>query len=79
MRVLVIGSGSIGRRHHGNLGALGAEAELLSWREAGLAGAEAAMDRAQAVVGATATDIRRPLDEATAARGLPVYNEKPLA
>lgn len=79
MRVLVIGSGSIGRRHHGNLGALGAEAELLSWREAGLAGAEAAMDRAQAVVVATATDIRLPLVEAAAARGLPVYIEKPLA
>lgn len=79
MRVLVIGSGSIGRRHHGNLGELGAEAELLSWREAGLAGAEAAMDRAQAVVVATATDIRLPLIEAAAARGLALYIEKPLA
>lgn len=79
MRVLVIGSGSIGRRHHGNLSELGAEAELLSWREVGLAGAEAAMDRAQAVVVATATDIRLAVVEAAAARGLPVYVEKPLA
>lgn len=79
MRVLVIGAGSIGRRHHDNLGALGAEAELLSWREAGLSGALAAMDRAEAVVVATATDVRLPLIKAAAARGLPLYIEKPLA
>jgi predicted dehydrogenase len=39
----------------------------------------AAMTEAQAVVIATATDIRLPLIEAAAARGLPVYVEKPLA
>ncbi|MBP9181573.1 MAG: Gfo/Idh/MocA family oxidoreductase [Fuscovulum sp.] len=79
MRVLVIGSGSIGRRHHGNLGLLGASSTLLSWREAGLTGAQTAMDGAGAVVVATATDVRLPLIAAAAARGLPVYVEKPLA
>lgn len=79
MRVLVIGSGSIGRRHHDNLLALGAASRLLSWREAGLGGALAAMTDTQAVVIATATDIRLPLIEAAAARGLPMYIEKPLA
>ena len=38
MRVLVIGSGSIGRRHADNLAALGATPRLLSWREAGFDG-----------------------------------------
>lgn len=79
MRVLVIGSGSIGRRHHDNLQALGAASRLVSWRAEGLGGALAAMTDAQAVVVATATDIRLPLIEAAAARGLPVYVEKPLA
>jgi predicted dehydrogenase len=79
MRVLVIGSGSIGRRHHDNLQALGAESRLLSWREVGPAGACAAMGAAEAVVIATATDIRLPLIEAAAARSLPMYVEKPLA
>jgi predicted dehydrogenase len=79
MRVLVIGSGSIGRRHHDNLSALGASSRLVSWRDSGLGGALAAMTEAQAVVVATATDIRLPLIEAAAARGLPVYVEKPLA
>ena len=79
MRVLVIGSGSIGRRHHDNLRALGAEPRLLSWREAGLDGALAAMADAEAVVIATATSIRLPLIKAAAARGLPMYIEKPLA
>lgn len=79
MRVLVIGSGSIGRRHSDNLASLGAAVTTLSWREAGLSGALLAMDAAQAVVVATATDVRLPLIEAAAARGLPMYVEKPLA
>lgn len=79
MRVLVIGSGSIGRRHHDNLQTLGATSRLLSWRAEGLGGALAAMTDAEAVVVATATDIRLPLIEAAVARGLPVYVEKPLA
>jgi predicted dehydrogenase len=79
MRVLVIGAGSIGRRHHDNLQALGATSRLLSWREGGIGGALAAFDGAEAVVIATATGIRLPLIEAAAARGLPMYVEKPLA
>lgn len=79
MKVLVIGAGSIGRRHHDNLQALGASPHLVSWREAGLNGALAAMSEAKAVVIATATDIRLSLVEAAAARGLPMYIEKPLA
>jgi len=79
MRVLVIGSGSIGRRHAENLATLGAVPNLLSWRAAGLDGAVAAMDQAEAVVVATATDIRLPLIRTAAARGLPLYIEKPLA
>ena len=79
MRVLVIGAGSIGRRHSDNLASLGATVQLLSWRDAGLAGALAAMDAADAVVVATATDVRLPLISAAAARGLPMYIEKPLA
>jgi predicted dehydrogenase len=79
MRVLVIGSGSIGRRHAENLATLGAAPRLLSWREAGPDGARAAMDAVDAVVIATATDIRLPLIAEAAARGLAVYIEKPLA
>ena len=79
MRVCVIGAGSIGRRHHGNLQALGASSRLVSWREAGMGGALGALDGAEAVVVATATDIRLPLIQAAAERGLPVYVEKPLA
>lgn len=52
---------------------------MLSWRECGLAGALSAMDRAKAVVIATATNIRLPLIKGAAIRGLPVYVEKPLA
>ena len=79
MRVLVIGSGSIGRRHADNLAALGAAPVALSWRAAGFDGARAAMDGADAVVIATATDIRLPLIAEAAARDLPLYIEKPLA
>jgi predicted dehydrogenase len=79
MRVLVIGSGSIGRRHHDNLQTLGASSRLVSWRAEGLGGALAAMTDAEAVVIATATDIRLRLIQAAAARGLPMYIEKPLA
>ena len=80
LRVLVVGAGSIGRRHHDNLVTLGARAELISWR--GFS-AEALTDRlragADAVVIATATDVRLPLIAACAWAGVPVYVEKPLA
>jgi predicted dehydrogenase len=79
MRVLVIGAGSIGRRHHDNLTTLGASSRLVSWRDGGLDGVRAALDTSDAAVIATATDLRLPLIVEAAARNLPVYVEKPLA
>lgn len=79
MRVLVVGAGSIGKRHHENLKAHGADPRLISWRESGMGGARVAMKEAEAVVVATATDIRLQVIEAAAAHGLPIYVEKPLA
>ena len=78
MRIMVIGAGSIGQRHHGNLGGLGAEATLVPYR----AFQGAATLDAQALDGvviATATQIRLELVRLCAERGLPFYVEKPLA
>lgn len=79
MRVLVIGAGSIGRRHAENLGTLGARATLLPWRGTSAEGVAAALPGFDAAVIATATDIRLPLIAACAAAGVPFYCEKPLA
>ena len=80
LRVLVLGAGSIGRRHHENLTALGARAELLGWRGASLTDIDARLRSGfDAVVIATATDVRLPLVQLCANHGLPVYVEKPLA
>ncbi len=81
MKVLVIGAGSIGRRHAENLAMLGAAAELISWRGYG---AQMLADRlakgdVQGVVIATATQIRLELIAACAAADVPFYVEKPLA
>ncbi len=77
MRILVIGAGSIGTRHAGNLAALGCQVVHAGWRQAPdvpalLAGCDGA-------VIATATDVRLPLIAACAAAGVPFYCEKPLA
>lgn len=77
MRIAVIGAGSIGRRHHGNLATLGAEALLVPYREFRPDGAQ--LGGCDGVVIATATQVRRPLIALCAERGLPVYVEKPLA
>lgn len=77
----VIGAGSIGRRHHDNLGALGAESHLIGWRGLDLATLEAMVggaDRA-AVVIATASQVRLELIALCARLGVPFYVEKPLA
>lgn len=77
----VIGAGSIGRRHHENLTALGAQSRLVGWREIDLAGLEATLasvDSAAMVI-ATATQIRKELIAICARTGTPFYVEKPLA
>ncbi len=80
MRVLVIGTGSIGRRHAANLEALGAAAVPVSVRGAGLGGIERAIAGGpDGAVIATATDLRLPLVAACADAGLPMYVEKPVA
>ena len=80
LQVLVLGAGSIGRRHHANLATLGARSELISWREYSLSARERRLrDGVDAAVIATATNLRLPLIAACAAAGVPVYVEKPLA
>jgi predicted dehydrogenase len=77
MYIPVIGAGSIGRRHHENLRALGVHSDLLPWR-----GFDAAAFRqrpADAVVIATATQVRLELVDLCRDLGLPFYVEKPLA
>lgn len=79
VKVLVVGAGSIGRRHHDNLQTLGAVASLRGWRGYGAAGLRADLRDHDAVVVATATDVRAEVICAAADRGLPVYVEKPLS
>lgn len=78
MRVIVLGAGSIGQRHHRNLLALGARAELVPWRSLAPAWPESVLPGADAVVIATATAIREEIIAPCAARSIPVYVEKPL-
>ena len=82
MKVLVVGAGSVGRRHHENLLALGADATLVPYSE--LARTPAASDPDvlrtwNGAVVATATHVRREVIEPLAAAGVPLYIEKPLA
>ncbi len=79
MRVVVIGAGSIGRRHAANLATLGAEPVLVPWRDCGEQGLAHAVAGCDAAVIATATDIRLAPIAACAAAGVPFYCEKPLA
>ncbi|MEZ5778338.1 MAG: hypothetical protein R3E44_08250 [Paracoccaceae bacterium] len=77
MRLLVIGNGSIGRRHAANLETLGAQVTHLPYRAFHQGAAHDG--QFDAVVIATATQIRtEPIAFATE-RGLPFYVEKPLA
>lgn len=76
---VVIGSGSIGRRHAGNLKALGREVRALSWRALLPGDLETALEGAAGAVIATASQIRLELVQLCAARDVPVYIEKPLA
>lgn len=80
MRVLVIGTGSIGRRHAENLATLGAKVEALSLRAEGVEGAVRRLAKGfDAAVIASQTQIRLPLILAAAERDIPLYIEKPLA
>ena len=81
MQYFVVGSGSIGRRHHDNLRALGAEAHLIGWRGLDMATLEAMVAGAEqaAMVIATATQVRLELIEMCGRLGVPFYVEKPLA
>jgi predicted dehydrogenase len=80
LKVLVIGTGSIGKRHAGNLEALGADVASLSMRAMGLEGALARLAEGwDAAVIATETQIRLPIVEVAAAKEIPLYIEKPLA
>ena len=81
LKLLVIGSGSIGRRHHQNLLTLGVNADLISYQANSAEQIESMLDdkAVSGVVIATATHIRLKLILACAQRDLPVYIEKPLA
>ena len=81
LQILVIGAGSIGRRHAENLGTLGVKAELIGWRgySADMLAARLVKRDVQGVVIATATQIRLELIAACAAADVPFYVEKPLA
>ncbi len=79
MSYLVIGSGSIGKRHHENLKKLGAESHLIPWRGIDLWDLRAALKTATGVVIATATDVRLELITLAAVARVPLYIEKPLA
>lgn len=77
MTYLVIGSGSIGTRHHANLTHLGAETRLVGWRGLDLSSLDLA--GVTGLVVATATQIRGELIALAAEADVPVYVEKPLA
>ena len=81
MTYLVVGRGSIGRRHAANLESLGAAVEHVGWRDAGAAGIADRLSRGDVagLVVATATQVRLPLVEAAAAAGVALYIEKPVA
>ena len=84
MKVLVIGAGSAGRRHHENLAALGADSTLLPYsefaEEPGGPGPDEKRVRGwDGAVVATSTHIRLEVVRRLAAAGVPLYIEKPLA
>jgi len=79
-RIMVIGTGSIGRRHAENLAKLGAQVTTVGWRGTSPAQIADMMTAGyDGVVIATATQVRLPLVQAAARAGVPMYIEKPLA
>ncbi|WP_375281265.1 Gfo/Idh/MocA family protein [Pseudooctadecabacter sp.] len=77
MVIAVIGAGSIGRRHVGNLQDLGATVEGIAWRDFDRGSFEKRSD-IKGIVIATATDVRLDPVQMAAQMGVPVYVEKPL-
>lgn len=82
MKILVVGAGSIGKRHHENLLLLGADSALLPYSEFSRnftgSGAKHLRQWDGAVV-ATATHIRLEVIGSFAAAGVPLYIEKPVS
>jgi predicted dehydrogenase len=76
--IVVIGAGSIGRRHAENLATLGAKVELVPWRSFERDVLARRRDIAGMVI-ATETPIRLDLIRLCAEMGWPFYAEKPLA
>ncbi len=81
LNIPVIGSGSIGTRHHNNLLELGVSSSLLSYRAVGISGVAELLEQqsVDGVVIATATPIRESLIRICAEHNVPMYIEKPLA
>lgn len=75
--ILVIGAGSIGKRHVANLQALGEDVELIAWRDFDRSAVVNRSDIKGLVI-ATATQIRLELVELCAHMSIPFYVEKPL-
>lgn len=75
---VVIGAGSIGKRHAGNLQALGAPVELIPYRAFDADALGKRTDVAGIVI-ATATPIRLEIIALCAEQNWPFYVEKPLA
>ncbi len=76
--VLVVGAGSIGRRHFDNLKHLGARAELMPWRSFDAKTVSERRDIVAMVI-ATQTPVRLELITLCAQNDWPFYAEKPLA
>jgi predicted dehydrogenase len=80
-KILVVGTGSIGRRHAENLSSLGAKVTPVGWRgtSAGRIADDLRSGQFDGMVIATATPVRLALISAAANASVPVYVEKPLA
>ncbi|MGO4914524.1 Gfo/Idh/MocA family protein [Pseudogemmobacter sp. W21_MBD1_M6] len=81
MRIMVVGAGSIGKRHHENLTSLGVDSVLCPYRDFASGAGKKTLESGEfdAMVIATATQIRMELVACCARLGLPFYVEKPLA